>query len=187
MNSANLPFRAALFFGLLLSGCASQSDLPRPLNFEAQRYLGQWYEVARLPVFYQPDDTLAVATYTATERADVIAVHNRSFSKTGELLSEIRGTARLSKSPPPGRLTVSFPGISSLVAWFSGPNYHVLWVNKTYTRAVVGTPSRRFLWILSRDVPLAPGELNHLIEIAANAGFNTSKILIAPWKSPVPQ
>ncbi len=177
--------RAALFVSLLLSGCSSQSDLPRLSNFEAQRYLGKWYEVARLPVFYQPDDTLAVAIYTPTERADLIAVRNCSVSEDGEVLKEITGTAMLAKTPPPGRFTVSFPGLPSLIARFTGPNYHVLWVNANYTRAIVGTPSRRFLWILSRDVPLSPREREELVAIATRAGFDTSKLLIAPWRSPI--
>lgn len=166
---------------VLIAGCATRPELPRPGSFDGVRYLGFWYEAARLPVFYQADDTLAVAHYSATERGDVIGVWNRAFTKDGRLSSEVRGTAKAAKGPPAGRFKVSFPGIPSVVAAVSGPNYHVVWVDEDYEHAIVGTPSRRFLWILSRNAPTEKAVLDELIQRAREAGFDTSRLIVAPW------
>lgn len=166
---------------LVFAACQSRPPLPRPAQFEASRYLGEWYEVARLPVFYQPDGTLAKATYGPGAKPGEVSVFNQSFDSNGQPLKSIRGTANLEKSPPPGRFTVKFPGIPSLVAAFSGPNYHVLHVDKNYRTAVVGIPSRKALWILSREPRLPEGKLDELIAVAKAAGFDTERLLIARW------
>jgi apolipoprotein D and lipocalin family protein len=172
---------AFLVPALVFCGCQSHPPLPRPAGFEATRYLGEWYEVARLPVFYQPDGTLAKATYGPGGKPSEVTVFNESFDQAGRPLKSIRGTATMEKNPPPGRFTVKFPGIPSLVAAFSGPNYHVLHVDKNYRTAVVGVPSRKALWILSRDRHLPEKELAGLVKLAADAGFDTENLLVARW------
>jgi apolipoprotein D and lipocalin family protein len=171
----------ALVLALLVSACQTHQPLPRPTQFDAKRYLGEWYEVARLPVFYQPDGTLAKATYGPGENAGQITVFNESFDLDGRPLKSIRGTATMEKDPPPGRFKVKFPGIPALVAAFSGPNYHVIQVDDDYRTAVVGVPSRKALWILSRDRHLTKAELEKRIAFAKSAGFETDKLLIARW------
>ncbi len=175
-------FRLSLLLLMLaVMGCASRRDLPRPASFDASRYLGRWFELARLPVFYQPADALAVAEYGESPRSDVVTVHNRSVSRDGEILNEIVGKATAAKGPPPGRFIVSFPGIPAIVASLAGPNYHVVWVDEGYTRAIVGNPARSNLWILSRKAPLPDAELQSLIQRAREAGFNADRLIIAPW------
>lgn len=170
---------AALAF--VATACQNRPPLPHPSNFKADHYLGEWYEIARLPVFYQPDNTLAKATYSPGEKRGEVAVLNQSFDASGRPLKSIRGTATLEAAPPPGRFTVRFPGFPSLVAAFSGPNYHVLHVDTDYRSAVVGIPSRKALWILSRERHLSGAELERLVALAREAGFDTGRLLIARW------
>lgn len=172
-----LPLALAVIF----TACQSHPPLPSPASFEASRYLGEWHEVARLPVFYQPDGTLAKATYGPGAKPGEVTVFNQSFGANGQPLKSIRGTATLEKSPPPGRFTVKFPGIPGFLAAFSGPNYHVMEVDKDYRTAVVGIPSRKALWILSREPRLPKGELDKLIALAKSAGFDTERLLVARW------
>ncbi len=166
----------------LSAGCrAPGPPLPAPAAFVPDRYLGTWYEVARLPVFYQPDDTLAQATYGPTAVAGRISVVNRSFDRQATPLKSISGCADLAPGDPPGRFTVRLRGIPSLVARFTGPNYHVIHVDAGYRHAIVGLPSRKALWILSRHVPIPRAELDGLIARAKAAGFDTERLLVAPW------
>lgn len=172
---------ATAALALLVAACKSRPPLPQPAQFDSGRYLGEWYEIARLPVFYQPDNSLARATYSPGTRPGEVSVYNRSFDPAGRPLKSIRGTATLEKQPPPGRFTVKFPGVLSIVAAFSGPNYHVMHVDKDYRTALVGIPSRRALWILSRQNHLPAGELKRLIDLASAAGFDTDRLIIARW------
>lgn len=166
---------------LAFSACQSTKPLPHPQSFEPNRYLGSWYEIGRLPVFYQPDHTLARAEYGPGGKPGEVSVFNQSFDRAGKPLKSIRGTATLEDGPPPGRFTVRFPGVPSLVAAFSGPNYHVIHVDKEYRTAVVGIPSRKALWILSRDPRLPEAKRAALIAIAREAGFDTDRLILSTW------
>ena len=165
-----------------LSACAHRAPLPQPTGFEPARYLGKWHEVARLPAFYQADDTMATAEYGPTSTPGVISVFNQAYDRDGKPLNNIRGSAVMAKSPPPGRFSVSFDKVPKIFTSIGGPNYHVMHVDPDYRYAVVGIPSRKALWILAREVPIPPAKLAELTAIAKQAGFDTSKLIISPWR-----
>jgi apolipoprotein D and lipocalin family protein len=151
-------------------------ELPFAQDFQPARYLGKWYEVARLPTPIQPADTLAMAEYSSGEKAGQILVKNSAFDQTGKKLSDIKGQAKLADGHPPGRLLVAFgPALPER------PNYHVLHVDKDYRYAVVGVPDRKSLWILAREVPVSKEAFDSLREIAQKSGFDVSRLIVAPW------
>jgi apolipoprotein D and lipocalin family protein len=156
-------------------GAAAQA-LPWVQDFQPARYFGKWYEVARLPTPIQPVDTLAIAEYSAGEKAGQVIVKNSAFDKTGRKLSDIQGQAKLAEGNPPGRLLVAFGP-----AFPPSQNYHVLHVDKDYRYAVVGVPDRKSLWILAREVPISKEAFDSLRGIAQKAGFDVSKLIVAPW------
>ena len=159
------------------SGTEGQpQDLPFSKNFEPGRYLGKWYEAARLPTPIQPKGTLATAEYSKGKADNEIIVKNTAYSAEGEKLVAIEGKARLLEGDPP-RLAVSFGPIVA-----KEPNYFVMYVDKEYRHAVVGTPNRKSLWILVREVPVPDKTLKALIKIAEEAGFDTESIFVAPWQ-----
>jgi apolipoprotein D and lipocalin family protein len=180
-----MPLRLLLLAASLLTSAtasvAADPPLPHPATFDPARYLGLWHEAARLPAAYQPDNTLATAEYAATDTPGRITVKNRAYSADGSLVATIAGEADLVPGDPPGRLSVRFgPAPAG-----GEPNYYVMHVDKDYTHAVVGVPSRNALWILSRSVPVPKQKLDELVAIAKKAGFDTGKLLIAPWQKPV--
>lgn len=159
---------------------AAENKAPAPLpfarDFKAERFFGKWYEVARLPNVIQPAGTLAVAEYAAGKEAGQVTVKNTSFDKAGKKLSDITGQAKLADGEPPGRLLVSFGPVLP-----ETPNYYVIYVDEAYRYAVVGVPDRKSLWILAREVPVPEESLKPLREIAQKAGFDVTKLLVAPW------
>jgi apolipoprotein D and lipocalin family protein len=159
---------------------AAEAPLPHPEKFEPARYLGFWHEIARLPAPFQPDDTLATAEYRSAGPEGRITVKNTNYDKEGQVISTIDGQADLVAGNPPGRLSVRFGPMPA-----GAPNYYVIHVDKEYRYAVVGVPSRKSLWILSRDVPVSKEQLDELVGIAKKAGFDTTKLIVAPWKKPV--
>ncbi len=167
------------------AGCALRSgthaELPRPETFDPERFSGVWYEWARLPVFYQKNNTLAVAAYAPGDRPGRVSVYNREVLLDGNVRGSVRGVADLADGNPPGRLTVRFPGIPGVIAAFTGPNYHVLNVDPEYRVAIVGQPSRKALWILGRRIPAPDDELKRAMAFARDAGFDVESLLIAPW------
>lgn len=155
--------------------------LPFVADFDPARYLGKWFEVARLPTGMQPAGTLATAEYAATDEPDVVKVTNTALTAAGGKIAAIEGKARIAKGDPPGRLLVSFGP-----KFPKAPNYHVLHVDEDYQHAVVGVPDRKSLWILSRKVPVPEQKLKELRAIASKAGFDIDKLEVGQWKADPP-
>ncbi len=171
-----------LFNAQLVRGENGDSDpLPHPKKFDPTKYLGKWYEAARLPAEGQPADSLATAEYSRPEDGDYVAVKNTAFRRDGSVVGALQGKARLVEGGAPGRLAVSFGGEIP-----EEPNYHVLFVDRRYRHAVVGAADRSSLWVLAREVPVRAGKLNRLVAIAKKAGFETGKLIIADWSRAAP-
>jgi apolipoprotein D and lipocalin family protein len=151
-------------------------SLPFPEDFEPARYLGKWYEAARLPTSMQPSGTLATAEYTSGKQAGEIIVKNTAYNADGKQIATITGSARLLSGDPP-RLAVSFGPVTT-----REPNYFVMHVDKDYQHAVVGTPDRKSLWILARKVPVPKKTMDSLIALARKADFDTKNLIIHQWK-----
>ncbi|WP_052574056.1 lipocalin family protein [Haloferula sp. BvORR071] len=169
-----------MFSTTLFGTAAGEDKAPEPLpslkEFKPEKYLGKWYEVARLPMLFQPSGTLAVAEYGAGKEPGQVTVKNTAYDKAGKKVVDITGEAKLAEGDPPGRLVVSFGPIKA-----KAPNYYVMHVDEGYRYAVVGVPDRKSLWILAREVPIGEETLKSLQDIARKAGFDVSKLLIAPW------
>lgn len=160
------------------SQVATTQRLPFPKNFEAARYLGKWYEAARLPTPIQPEGTLATADYSKGEGDGEIVVKNTLYDDDGKQLSMVQGKGQLLPGDPP-RMIVGFGPVRP-----QEPNYFVVHVDEDYQRAIVGKPDRKSLHILVRKVPVSRATLDGLIGIATKAGFETDKLVINHWKSP---
>ncbi len=170
-----------LALALALSGCAAFTPtepapgLPRTVAaVEVPRYLGTWYEVARIPASFQDSATRrcadVTATYTARAdgRIDVVNACRNALDGYAET------AARAIASPVPGsgnaRLRVQF-------FWpFSG-DYWVIGLDPDYRWALVGSPSRNFLWLLSRTPVLPEPDIAAATAIAASQGFDTARIV----------
>lgn len=181
MRNYSIATLAAHIFAVATIATAAAEDkapdqLPFVRDFKPEKYLGKWYEVARLPTPIQPPGTLAVAEYTAGKEAGQITVKNTSFDKAGKKIADIGGQAKIADGDRPGRLLVSFGPVLPKT-----PNYYVIHVDESYLFAVVGVPDRKSLWILAREVPIAEETLKSLQEIAKKAGFDVAKMQVAPW------
>ncbi len=156
---------------------AAEKQLPFPEDFDSNRYLGKWYEIARLPNPAQPAGTLATAEYSVGKEEGIVLVKNSAYTAEGKLIAAIDGKAQLFPNAPP-RLAVSFGPVVP-----DKPNYYVIHVDEDYQHAIVGTPDRKSLWMLSRKVPITQETRDSLFAIAKEAGFETQKLFIAEWKA----
>lgn len=153
------------------------TPLPFPEQFDANKYLGKWYELARLPSPSQPKNTLATAEYSRGASDNEVLVKNTAFDAQGKQLQTIQGKARILEGNPP-RLAVGFgPQVPQRA------NYYVLEVDQGYNVAMVGTPDRKALWILSRKPTITRETLDRLIEMAKDANFATDKLITSDWNS----
>ena len=163
-----------LVTGLAVSvtGCstAPPEGLTSVTPFEVNRYLGKWYEIARLDHSFERGLTDVSATYSLNSDGS-LKVINRGFNVKKDEWKSATGRALFTGSTSQGSLKVSFFG-----PFYGG--YHVLALDqKDYQWALVAGPDRDYLWILARDKTLSPAIREQLVEQAKKMGFATDKLI----------
>lgn len=160
--------RAIVALYLILSACAGldrKDTLPTVSSVDLARYAGIWYTMARLPMWFQRHCVDSKAVYTS--RPDgVIGVHNECVTDSGGV-EQAEGVATVVDTSTNARLTVVFDNFFARLFGSSREgNYWILALDPNYQTAMVGTPDRRFLWILSRTTQLDDGLYQRLVERA---------------------
>jgi apolipoprotein D and lipocalin family protein len=172
----------ALAAMLSVATAAAQAPLRVAESVDLNRYAGTWFEIARLPNTSQSrcaTDVHASYRLRPDGRLDVV---NQCRNEEGEI-EQVRGLARKAgKSGNNAVLEVRFrPAILSFLpgVW---NDYWILGLGPDYTWAVIGTPSREFLWILSRTPRMSASSYEQAIEIARAGGFDTARLVRTPQK-----
>jgi apolipoprotein D and lipocalin family protein len=174
MNPRPLLLPALLLLPILLAaGCTGVPKGIEPVRgFDAERYLGTWYEIARLDHRFERGLEQVTATYSPRED-EGIAVLNRGFDPAKAVWKTVEGRAYFQSTPDIGSLKVSFFG-----PFYGG--YHVFELDPEYRWAMVSGPTRDYLWILARQPQLPADILNDLIAKARDAGFETGALIFPP-------
>ncbi len=171
--------------GVIVAGCASsargRSTAP-PLetvpHVDLERYTGTWYEIARFPQRFQRGCTATTATYSLRDDGK-IAVENRCRKGTPEgELDRSEGVARVVDAESNAKLEVSFFGP------FWG-DYWIIDLGDDYEYAVVGHPSRDYLWILSRTPTLDPDVYRGILRRLEQQGYDTGKLVRTVQDTPM--
>ena len=166
--------RAATMMGAVIlaagvtSGCGQKGwPLASVDSIDLQRYAGHWFEVARYPALFQAGCSRSQALYEPQDDGTV-AVTNTC--QRGGRVSNVRGVAYVPNAEEPGHLEVV---LRVPVAGDVRADYYVLALDPDYQWALVGHPTRQYLWILSREPGLAPERITHLVSQAENEfGYN---------------
>lgn len=146
---------------------------------DLKRYAGLWHEQARLPNrFQKPSSGHVTAEYTLLPNGNV-QVYNRSVLPDGRI-DEAMGEARVVPVPGlpgAGRLSVRFaPHWLSWMPLVWG-DYWILKLDRDYEVALVGTPDRQYLWVLSRVPHLSEGAVQAELEYARTLGFDVDRVI----------
>lgn len=158
-------------FATLLSGCLGMPDAVKPVSgFELNNYLGKWYEVARLDHSFERGLTQVTAEYKMRSDGGV-SVLNRGYSEADDEWKEAEGKAYFVDSNIDAYLKVSFFGP------FYG-SYVVFELDReNYSYAFVSGPDTDYLWLLSRTAVVEPEVMDKFIQMSAERGFDTSKLI----------
>jgi apolipoprotein D and lipocalin family protein len=140
------------------------------------RYAGTWYEIARLPNRFQEKCAGEVVASYALRPDGRITVTNRCRTTGGET-TEATGVARRVDGKPPSVLEVRFaPAFLSFLPAVWG-DYQIIALGADYDHAVVGTPDRAYLWVLSRTPQMDPALYRRLLDEAKRQGFDIAKVV----------
>lgn len=160
-----------LVLTMLLAACTGIPEGVTAVDgFEIKRYLGQWYEIARLDHRFERGLEAISATYTLRDDGGVDVLNQGWVTAKGEW-KKADGTAYFVGEPDKGRLKVSFFG-----PFYGGYNIIAL-DKKDYSYALVAGPDRSYLWLLSRQKQLPKATLDSLLEQAKAWGFATDKLI----------
>lgn len=173
----SLPMCGAL--SILLFACTGVPKGLKPVTgFEADRYLGKWYEIARLDHSFERGLSRVTAEYSKDDGGGIVVV-NQGYDEGKKACKSIRGRARFIGATDVGSLKVSFFG-----PFYAG--YHVIDLDREgYRYALVSGATRSYLWILARTPRLDPAIVKDLTAKAQRWGFATDK-LIAVDQTPAP-
>ncbi len=156
---------------LFLAGCVGIPENVKPVdNFEIEKYLGKWYEIARLDHPFERGLTRVTANYSLREDGGV-RVLNRGYSEKEKEWKEAEGKAYFVRGTTIGYLKVSFFGP------FYGSYIVFELDHENYQYALVCGPDKSYLWILYRNPEIEKDLKNTLITKAAAMGFDTSKLI----------
>jgi len=169
-----------LSLSVLLAACASsQADLATQKDVDLNKYMGTWYEQARLPNSFQRECVGDVQANYVMEADKSITVTNRCQAADGEV-KEAVGQGRLSSSvdpTDPAILEVRFA--PKWLSWFPmvWGDYWIMKLEGDYQYSLVGTPDRKYLWVLSREKQADSATVNDLLDYAASQGFAVQKVI----------
>ncbi len=163
--------KISLIFVLFLVGCVGIPSNVKPVdNFQLERYLGKWYEIARLDHSFERGLTRVSAVYTLRDDGSV-RVLNSGYSEKEKAWKRAEGKAYFVEGSNVGFLKVSFFGP------FYGSYVVFELDHANYQYSLVCGPNKSYFWILART-PEISGELkDRLIAKAAASGFDTSKLI----------
>jgi len=161
-----------LSIGALLTACAYKA--PEGVNvvdgFDAKRYAGTWYEIARLDNRFEQGLEKVSATYTLNKDGG-LDVLNQGWSPASDEWEKAEGHALFVSTPDKGSLKVSFFG-----PFYGG--YHIIALDKqNYRYAMLTGSDKSYFWILSRSKTLPKDILDSLLAQAQQQGFATDKLI----------
>lgn len=168
----------AVLLSILMAGSATASAAAnQPVAaLDLQRYSGKWHEIAHLPMFFQRNCIDQVtATYTLQKDGSV-EVRNACRNTDGAM-DESVGAAR-TVAGHPGKLEVRFA--PSWLSWLPmvWADYWVVDLDPDYRWAVVGGPSRKYLWVLSRSPTMNRGLFERIKADARARGYPVDKLIM---------
>jgi len=152
----------------------SCSSIPKGVtavkSFDKAKYLGKWYEIARMDFRFERNLNNTTADYSLNADGKSIKVLNRGFDYTTHKWKEAIGKAKFVGNETTAMLKVSFFG-----PFYSG--YNVIAIDSEYRYALVTGKNRNYLWILSRETTIPETIKREYLALAEKSGFKTSELV----------
>ena len=152
---------------------------PTAPSIDLPRYLGTWYEIARLPMRFEPPDYTDVSATYSLDGDGSIRVQNRAYDGDG-VLQESIGQAKPVEAGDNSRLEVTF--LPEGLRWipFTKGDYWILRVDPDYRTALVGSPDYDYLWLLHREPSLDAATRDAYLDTARTLGYRLDDLIDTP-------
>ena len=158
---------------IIVFGCTGTGKYDSPLTVvdkvDLNRYLGNWYEIASYPAWFQKECTGTTAEYKLMPDGKIQVVNRCRKGSLAGPLKEAEGKAEVVDTVSNAKLKV----------WFFWPfkgNYWIIDLDDNYQWAVVGEPSRKYLWVLSRTPMMEETLYRQIMEKLLQKGYDSEKL-----------
>ena len=138
-------------------------------DFDKDKYLGSWYEIARLDFVFEKNLNNTTAEYSLNEDGSIKVV-NRGYNFIKNKYVASTGKVKFAGDSNEGKLKVSFFG-----PFYSG--YNIIALDSDYRYALVAGESLKYLWLLSREKTMPNNIKEAYLKTAEDLGYNTSKLI----------
>lgn len=167
-----------LFAALIVKAERKEKEPLRVVpSVDLPRYMGLWYEVARLPNRFEEKCAGDVTAEYTLKSADRLKVVNRCRKSDGKMTEAVGDGKLADRRGSNSRLKVRFaPAFLSFLPFVWG-DYQIIELAPDYSYAVVGDPSRKYLWFLSRNPQMDEATYLRLTEAARAQGFDVNKLI----------
>lgn len=171
VKNRNLLF--SFIISITMLGLFSCATIPKKAtavkSFDKEKYLGKWYEIARLDFKFERNLNNTTADYSLNENG-TIRVDNQGYNTVKNQWQQSIGKAKFVGDDSTAMLKVSFFG-----PFYGG--YNVIAIDQEYKYALIAGSSLEYLWILSRETTIPEEIKAEYLAIADNIGYDTSKLL----------
>ncbi len=146
-------------------------------HVDLKKYVGLWYEIARIPNKFQDQCVKGTTAQYSIENDDRIKVINSCIDEDGEV-DEAEGVAKVVDKKSNAKLEVSFVSFLGIRPFWG--DYWIVGLDENYMWAVIGTPDRKYGWILSRTKKLEESTMNEIKNILKRNGYNLDDFKESP-------
>ena len=155
---------------MMFSSSYSQKGPSVVATVDLKRYQGTWYEIARLPNFFERKLKCISATYTLRDDGKITVLNRGNHLTDPQKTSSSEGVAWIPDKVSPAKLKVQF-------FWpFSG-DYWIMDLDKEYKYVLVGDPALKYLWILAREKTMDDNTYRMLLQKAIDNGYDVKSII----------
>ena len=160
-----------ILLAFMIMGPANSQKSPSVVSsVDLNRYKGLWYEIARLPNFFERKLKCASATYKLRDDGKITVLNKGNYLSDPKKSTSSTGVAWIPDKKYPAKLKVQF-------FWpFSG-DYWIMYLDKEYRYVLVGDPSAKYLWILAREKKMDDSTYNMLLQKAIDNGYDIKSII----------
>ncbi len=159
---------------MTLSACSTSPPLRTVQNVDLERFMGDWYVISNIPTFIERDAYNAIESYKLVNNNQVETTFRFNKGSFDGPLKTYRPTGFVTDDPSNAVWGMQF-------IWPVRADYRIIYLNEDYTQTVIGRNKRDYVWVMARTPTITPADLNRIIELIADSGYDISKI------QPVPQ
>ena len=170
MKHVIIIFYVTLFLFSSMGFAMGEAPLPVVSKVDLNRYLGKWHEIASYPAWFQKGCVGSTANYSLLDNGKIQVVNRCHKDSLDGPLKESKGKAEVVDTTTNAKLKV----------WFFWPfkgNYWIIDLSPDYQWAVVGEPSRKYLWILSRTPVMNETVYEEILARLPGKGYDPGKLV----------